>query len=134
VVHVFHEGIVPLGVYDIQMADSSCVPDADSSYSLPLTVTMAKWGDAIKDCTTNPCGPPNNNTGIVDVTALLDKWKNLPNNVQKVRADIEGSPSGDHRVPNLGIDITDVTYCLGAYVGQQYPPPGFPAPRPRPCP
>jgi hypothetical protein len=72
---------------------------------------------------------------IVDVTAQLDKWKNLPGNIQKVRGDIEGSPAGDHRIPDQATAITDVTYCLGAFLGESYPGPGFPPPSPPPsCP
>jgi hypothetical protein len=59
---------------------------------------------------------------------VLDKFKNLNGNVKKVRADIEGSPAGDHRIPDQSINISDVTYCLGAFLGEGYPPTGFPAP------
>ena len=78
---------------------------------------------------------PNGVTGIMDVTAILDKWKNMPGNVTKARVDIEGSPSGDHRLPDQSINITDVTYCLGAFLGNTYPAPGFPPPSDPPlCP
>ncbi len=135
VVHVFDEGIVPLGIYHIQMADSSCSTGVESSFSDPLVMQQTKWGDCVEDCTTIPCSPPlgTTNTGIGDVTAVLDKWKNLPGNLMKARADMEGSPAGDHRVPDQAINITDVTYTLGAFLGQQYPGPGFPPPSPRPC-
>jgi hypothetical protein len=91
-------------------------------------MTQSVWADLVQDCTTIPCKPPDGSTGIVDVTAVLDKFKNLPGNVIKARADLEGSPAGDHRIPDQAINITDVTYCLGAFLGETYPPPGFPAP------
>ena len=133
VVHVFHEGIIPGGIYHVQVADDSCSPTVESSYSDPLVIVPSKWGDVCLDCSTTPCGPPQGITDIVDVTTVLDKWKNLAGNVIKVRVDLEGSPAGDHRVPDQAINITDVTYCLGAYFGQSYPGPGFPPPGPRPC-
>ncbi len=134
-VHVWNEGIVPGGVYHVQVVDAPCSTETEEDYSVPLILTQSNWADLVQNCTTTPCGPPEGSTGIVDVTAVLDKWKNLPGNVMKVRADIEGSPSGDHRVPNQTIDITDVTYCLGAFLGDTYPPPGFPPPRDPPtCP
>ncbi len=135
VVHVFNEGIIPGGEYDIQVIDSTCSLDVDDNYSDALTMTQSAWADLIQDCTTTPCKPPDGSTGIVDVTAILDKWKNLPGNVKKVRADIEGSPGGDHRLPDQAINITDVTYCLGAFLGDTYPGPGFPLPSDPPdCP
>ena len=91
-------------------------------------MTQSVWADLVQDCTTTPCKPPDGTTAIADVTAVLDKFKNLQGNVTKVRADIEGSPAGDHRIPDQSINITDVTYCLGAFLGETYPPPGFPAP------
>jgi hypothetical protein len=135
VIHVFHEGIIPGGVYHVQVINSACDLGVEEAFSDPLVVTMANWGDAVKDCTTTPCGPPDDSTGIVDVTAILDKYKNLPGNVIKARADIEGSPAGDARLPDHTINITDVTYCLGAFVGATYPPIGFPPPSDPPsCP
>ncbi|UCC29642.1 MAG: hypothetical protein JSU86_15730, partial [Phycisphaerales bacterium] len=60
-----------------------------------------------------------------DVTAVLDKFKNLapPSMpcyaVVKVRADL------DWCTPNQRIDISDVTFCLDAFRGVMYPPPAF---------
>ncbi len=132
VVHVFHEGIVPGGVYHVQAVDKTCELDLDSSYSDPLIVQMSPWGDLVKDCSTCPCGPPDGVVGIpTDVTALLDKFRNLaPPSVpcpavSKVRADL------DWATPNQRVDISDVTFCLDAFRGFDYP---FPAPPTPPCP
>jgi hypothetical protein len=131
-VHIWNEGIIPGAAYAIQVVDETCSLASEDSYSTALTLTQSTWADLVSDCTTTPCGPPNGSTGIVDVTAVLDKFKNLTGNVQKVRADIEGSPAGDHRIPDRAINISDVTYCLGAFLGESYPAPGFPAPSPPP--
>jgi hypothetical protein len=128
VVHVFHEGIVPGGVYHVQLADSTCSPHVDPSWSDPLVVGQSAWCDLVVDCSTFPCGPPDGVTGIVDVTAILDKYKNLPGNVIKARADVEGCPAGNCYVADRLINISDVTYCLGAFLGDPFPPPGFPPP------
>ncbi len=132
-VHVFDEGIVPGGDYYLAVIEAGCMVPSDwetdpTLWSPFVLWTQSSWADLIEDCSTTPCKPPDGSTGIVDVTAVLDKWKNLPGNVKKVRADIEGSPAGDHRLPDQQINITDVTYCLGAFLGQQYPGPGFPDP------
>jgi hypothetical protein len=127
-VHVWNEGIIPGGSYQIQAIDSTCLLDVESNYSNPLILAQSGWADLVQDCTTTPCKPPEGSTAIADVTAILDKWKNLEGNVKKARADVEGSPAGDHRIPDQSINITDVTYCLGAFLGETYPPPGFPPP------
>ncbi|UCC30584.1 MAG: hypothetical protein JSU86_20610 [Phycisphaerales bacterium] len=122
VVHVFHEGIIPGGVYHVQAVDKTCELDLDSSYSDPLIVQMSPWGDLVTDCTTCPCGPPDGVVGIpTDVTAVLDKFRNLaPPSVpcpavSKVRADL------DWATPNQRVDISDVTFCLDAFRGFEYP-------------
>jgi hypothetical protein len=134
-VHIYHEAVVPGGTYELQLINEGCTTTTETNYSPALSVATSAWGDPVKDCTTFPCGPPDGITGIVDVTAILDKWKNLQGGILKVRADLEGSPAGDHRIPGQAINITDVTYCLGAFLGETYPPPGFPAPSTPPlCP
>jgi hypothetical protein len=128
VVHVSNEGIIPGGVYGIQVVDDTCSLNAEESYSAPLTLTQSGWADLVVDCSTTPCGPPDGITAIVDVTAILDKYKNLPGNVTKARADIEGCPAGNCPVVDQLINISDVTYCLAAFLGDPYPPLGFPSP------
>ncbi len=70
-----------------------------------------------------------------DVTAVLDKFRNLepPDvncaSVTKTRADL------DWETPNQLIDISDATCCLDAFRGMQYPPEAFPDPPTEdPCP
>ncbi len=68
-----------------------------------------------------------------DVTAVLDKFRNLePPDVScapvsKTRADL------DWETPNQLIDISDATCCLDAFRGWSYPPPSFTPPGPPPC-
>jgi hypothetical protein len=121
--HVTDDEIVPLGVYDVQAIDCNADPDVEGNYSAPLTIRTSKWGDLVKDCTVIPCGPPDGIVNVTtDVTSVLDKFKNLPGAVIKSRADIE-----PNKVEWL-INITDVTYCLQAFVGGTYPPAGWPGP------
>jgi formylglycine-generating enzyme required for sulfatase activity len=127
-IHTYHEGIVPGAVYDIQVVEEGCDLADESSYSDPYRASTSRWGDVAGDCTTVPCSVPNDIAGIIDVTTVLDKFKNLPGNVIKARVDLEGSAAGDHRVPDRAINITDVTYCLGAFLGDSYPALGFPPP------
>jgi hypothetical protein len=122
VVHVFNEGIIPAGSYSVQVVDETCSLDSEENYSPGITLIQSAWADVVKDCSTTPCGAPDGITGVADVTAILDKFKNLEGNVTKTRADLEP------RVPDQLVNITDVTFCLGAFLGETYPPPGFPPP------
>ncbi len=133
VVHVFHEGIIPSATYTVQVIDSTCAV-LESNFSDPLIMTTSRWGDLVRNCVTCPCGPPDGVVNIpTDVTALLDKFRNLePPDVtcyapSKVRADL------DRKTPNQLVDISDVTFCLDAFRGFGYPPAAFGPPSPPPC-
>ncbi|UCC31590.1 MAG: hypothetical protein JSU86_04785, partial [Phycisphaerales bacterium] len=132
VITVYHEGIIPNGVYEVQVARDDCDLNVDGSYSDPLVITMSPWGDVVGSCAGYPCTPPDGSVGIpTDVTGLLDKFKNLgPPQfnpaLTKARADL------DYATPNKRIDISDVTFCLDAFRGDLYPPDPFPDPQPPP--
>ncbi|UCC28757.1 MAG: hypothetical protein JSU86_11205, partial [Phycisphaerales bacterium] len=117
VITVFHEGIIPGGQYYVQSVHDDCNLADEASYSVPLDVSMSRWGDVVRSCATWPCTPPDGVVGIpTDVTALLDKFKNLgPPTfnpaLRKARADL------DWETPNRRIDISDVTFCLDAFRG-----------------
>ncbi len=135
VLSLHHEGIIPNGVYDIQVIDQQC-PNDEGSYSTPLTMTQSRWGDV--------CGPGPGGAcsavadGIVDVTndvlGILDKFSNL-NNLQKARADIEGVGLPPPQEVDMKVNVAmDVLYALSAFMGAPYPfapsgppPCGFPA-------
>jgi hypothetical protein len=95
----------------------------ESNYSDPLTVHTSVWGDLVGNCTVIPCTPPDGVVNVTtDVTAVLDKFKNLPGAVMKARADL------DPNLPEWLVNITDVTVCLDAFLGLTYPPTGWAGP------
>ena len=131
--HVYHEGIIPGGVYWIEVTEAGCQQAGfpEGSFSPPLEMQQSIWGDLMGSCAPYPCTPPDGEVGIpTDVTATLDKFKNLEPPlwhrpaVTKVRAD------HDWCTPNRRIDISDVTFCLDAFRGVWYPPPAFTTPAP----
>ncbi|UCC31449.1 MAG: hypothetical protein JSU86_04065, partial [Phycisphaerales bacterium] len=135
VLHVSDDDIVPNAVYDVQAIDCECDFGDETNYSAPLTITTSRWGDLVRNCAVYPCGPPDGTVGIPgDVTAVLDKFKNLGPPaynpaVIKSRADL------DWNIPNRRVDISDVTFCLDAFRGFPYPPlPPAEWPGPNGCP
>ena len=121
-VYVYHAAIVPGGTYHLQTIKEGCGAGWEGNYSAPLIAGTSIWGDVVRNCTTNPCGPADGVVGIpTDVTAVLDKFKNLgpPALVNaailKVRADL------DVETPNQRVDISDVTCVVDAFRGDDYP-------------
>jgi M6 family metalloprotease-like protein len=116
-IHVFHQAIVPGGVYEIQAIDQTCNAGAETVYSTSFWAeTTSVWGDLVEDCTANPCGPPDGIVGVTtDVTSVLDKFKNLYGAPTKARCEMEPAS------PDLAINIADVTQVLEAFKGSGYP-------------
>lgn len=126
VIHVFHEGIVPDGIYHVQVVAETCELTDPAGYSDLLEITMSRWGDAVGTYDEHSgWWPPDGIVGIPsDVTAVLEKFKNLPGNLTKARADLEPAR------PDLLVNITDVTSALDAFRGFPYP---FEPSGPPPC-
>ena len=125
-VHVSGEVVIPSGEYEIQAIDcDACALDLDTNYSPPLVLQTSLWGDLVKDCTADPCGPPDNSVDVVtDVSAVLTKFANLNVGVSKSRCDVEPS------TVDFLINISDVTFILNAFMGAPYP---FAPSEPPPC-
>ena len=123
VVHLFHEGFVPDGVYDVQVVDSSCSLQAEASYSTPLRMTQGKWGDICGDGAGGACtGVADGNPEVVqDVLGLIDKFQNI-NALQKSRADLVPGDDGTHNGPDFKVTIIgDALFALDAFQGFAYP-------------
>ncbi len=118
-IHVYHAGIVASGTYDVRaIGESSRVGDR-SRVSPPLPViTSPKWGDVCNyfDFENKEWPPPDGSVDVTsDVTAVLDKFKNLEDAPSKIRCDVEPN------TPDLLVNIADVTYVLDAFRGMPYP-------------
>ncbi|UCC31529.1 MAG: hypothetical protein JSU86_04475 [Phycisphaerales bacterium] len=123
VLHVSDDDIVPNAVYDVQAIDCDCDFGNEADYSAPLRITTSIWGDAVRNCAVYPCGAPDGLVGIpTDVTAVLDKFKNLGPPLPFQPAIIKSRADLDMNIPNRRIDISDVTFCLDAFRGVTYPP------------
>lgn len=123
-VHVFHEGIIPEADYTVEVIDETCDRDSQSSYSDPLEMTTASWGDTMEDFTTTPPGPPNGSADIIDVLAIVYRFQSAPGSIRKARADLEPG------CLDLVINISDVLQGVNGFLGVPYP---FTPTAPDPC-
>jgi hypothetical protein len=115
-VNVYHEYLVPGGTYDIQAIGEGCDTGDEAAYAAPLVLTTSIWGDTVGNCTVYPCSPPDGIVNVTtDVTAILDKFKNLPAAPLKTRCDIEPA------TPDQLVNITDVAQSIDAFLGLGYP-------------
>jgi hypothetical protein len=127
--HVFHQGIVPGGVYEVQSILAGYSTAVEANYSDSLVVDTSRWCDLVKDCTTQPCSPPNGTVDITtDVTALINKFKNLGTAPSQVRTDLIGNfvPY----VPDQQTTVLEFSYAVDAFLGFGYP---FVPTGPPPC-
>jgi hypothetical protein len=114
-VYVYGEALRPNATYAIQAVDSGCGPAFESVFSLPLYLSTSAWGDVVGDCAVTPCTPPNGVVDFLDISAIVEKFKNSPNAIIKARADLV--PRYLDRV----VDFTDIGYCVDAFRGEAYP-------------
>ncbi len=122
-IHLYHEGIVPAGVYDVQVVDSACSLNNEADFSTPLTMVQAAWGDICGPGGGGACSQPAD--GVVDVQndvlGVLDKFANVID-LQKTRADLEPGDFGQNNGPDFKVNVAnDVLYCLDAFTGAPYP-------------
>ncbi len=116
-IHLHHAGIVPGGVYEIQMVDQVC-PLNELSFSAPLPVGTGRFGDIVGryDLVARSWTPPDNVVDVVtDVVAHLEKFANIGGAPSKARTDVTPYE------PDLKVDIIDVTKTLDAFRSQPYP-------------
>lgn len=112
-IQVSDDEIVSGALYEIQAVHQPCDPGVESNFTTPLQVrTVARWADV-----TGPFNPPSTTTqpDIIDVSALVDKFKNALGAVTKARADLNPD------VPDQEIDFADITLAVDAFRGLLYP-------------
>ena len=120
-INIYHRLIIPDGTYALAALAEGCDPTIESGYGQPLELITSRWGDVVRHCIIIPCGAPDGEVNVPDITAVLDKFKNLPGGPIKARADLEPA------TPDLQVNITDVMFVVDAFRGFTYPfAPGLP--------
>ncbi len=117
-IHVSHAGIVPNGVYDVQVIEQGCDVADEDNYSAPLAMNTPRWGDLAGPfyLPSREWSVPNGSVDVtVDVVADLEKFSNRPTAPVKSRADVEPCEA------DLKINISDVTRVLDGFRSLPYP-------------
>lgn len=112
VVHVHHEGIVPGGTYRVEVMDE-VLP---STFSDPLEMTTAVYGDTVGNLSGDPPPPPNGPpVSIDDALAIIARFSSVPGAIILPRADLEPA------CVDFTINISDVLSSLRGFSGLPYP-------------
>ena len=121
-IHVFHEGIVPGGTYELAVigeaggTEEDCDVDFEGYFSSSLAMTTAIWGDTVLDLSFDPPLPPNGPpVDVVDALALLERFASVASAIIKARADLEPA------CLDLRINVSDVLASLAGFAGLSYP-------------
>lgn len=114
-IHVYGPSVAPGVTYEIALARESCETSEDGFTDTPLVITTSAWGDVVKDCSTCPCGPPDGDADFDDITAIVDKFKNLPCAPMKSRGDL--APA----TPDQIVDFVDIPWIVDAFRSLPYP-------------
>ncbi len=122
-VHIYHEGLIPDGEYEVQVLEEGCEVASVDDYSAPLTMIQNRWGDVCGAGLDGAC------TGVADgvpdvaqdVLGLIDKFQNI-NALQKSRADLVPGDDGTNNGPDFKVTIIgDALFALDAFQGFPYP-------------
>ena len=114
-INVYHETVIPLGAYAIQVINEACGAGSEINFSPALTITNARWGDTVLDLSQSPSLPPEGAVNIVDALAVLARFSSAPGAIVKARADLEPTTL------DLKINIADVLASLAGFQGLNYP-------------
>jgi hypothetical protein len=114
----------------VQVRGANVVPDTDyevreicGSHTTPAgTAKTSIWGDVVGPFMSGGWTNPDGQVDIItDVTAILDKFRNVPSAPAVYRVDLVGTnDTGVDCRPDGRIDIIDVTVDLDAFRGISY--------------
>jgi hypothetical protein len=79
----------------------------------------------VRDCGVQPCSSPDGGVDFVDISAVVDKFKNLPTAPRKARADVINSNITFPK-PDGKVDFVDISTVVDAFRASAGPPVGPP--------
>lgn len=116
-VHVIGDVIVPGATYYVQEIEIACAdPFGDETgFSERFVVDTPQWGDVAGFWSTDYWTAPDLDADFDDITAIVDKFRDLPGSVSKTRADLAGA------TPDFVVDFDDITAIVDGFRGFAYP-------------
>jgi hypothetical protein len=119
-VDVYDDAIMPGLTFALDTISNApeCKVDEPYGYSAPTEMsTTTEWGDVVgNDCGTPPCTVPQGVVDQLDISVVVDKFKNEPWAQIKARADLINSTS-QNPLPDRKVDFVDVSLCVDAFGG-----------------
>jgi hypothetical protein len=128
-VDVYNDAIVPGAVFETRVLDQTCDPANPDNYSGALTVHMSAVGDVVgreRSSQTGLWDPPQGTVDFVDISAVVEKFKNAPDAPRKARADVINSDV-ENPLPDRKVDYVDISHVVGAFRGEATAPVGPPS-------
>jgi hypothetical protein len=114
VVDVFDGAIVPGAIFEVRAIDQLCDEAVAGNFSEPLVGSTSSSGDIVGNCTDHPCDLPEGSVDYVDISAIVDKFRNEPSALRKARTDLFNSKAHEP-APDLKVDFSDVAYSVDAF-------------------
>jgi hypothetical protein len=113
-IYVSGREITPNRAFDIQAVDQICGTALEGNFSAPYTIATSQWGDLTDACDPLGCGAPNGSSDFDDISAIVDKFRNLPVSPHKASADV--APE----TPDQTVDFTDIPAVVDGFRGLPY--------------
>jgi len=111
---IFGGEVIPGGEYEVQVIEDGCDLDFASSYSQPLTIFGAKFGDVVEPFAGDPSGPPQ--PDFKDIAAVVQKFTAKPGAPIKARAQFEPNSV----IPSRPVDFKTIAHDVAAFTGTSY--------------
>jgi hypothetical protein len=119
VIHATGLEIVPSSTYEVQFLDQGCDPAIESNYSPGMIVETARWGDVFPPFQ-DPSAPNVNQPNVMDLAALVDKLKEIPGAIPRIRAELRPAMVE----LSIAVNVIDVSATVDGIKGMAYPFPG----------
>lgn len=117
--HVTGEAIVPSSTYEVEILAATCLGDEGNcvNVSLPLTIPTSRWGDVLH----TPGSEADANIDFADISALVSKFRALPDALDKSLVLLAGLNSRGTLNPAPETDFTHISVVVDAFRGSPYP-------------
>lgn len=108
---------MPSSTFVIDVIAQGCDTGLSANFSLPITITTARWGDVVEPFQ-QPSPAPLTQPNVADIAAVVDKFKAVPTAPIVARCDLQPN------VPDFQVNIADVAGTVDAFKNLAYPFPG----------